>query len=223
MTTAVKEVFGHENDLGKLGGDELKLFGGNQWTIWENIDFLEKKESQAQSWENKMKRVGWFDNLLNFAQVWNSVPHARPSEILYDQDVFKVFQDGEGSKYMVSAINLFKTGVIPMWEDEKNKNGSEFRVDLHKTTSPSEMDAIWKTLVEDLVTGTMPAVNETVVGVRLVQKQKNFQFMNFRIELWLTNKDEHSEPSKKLKAYLEELSSQYETANIKFEDRDNKY
>ena len=61
--------------------DNLKLFGEEKWVIWENIDFMQKKDSQ---WEDRIRRVAWFDNMINFHMVWNNIPHAIVSNVMYD-------------------------------------------------------------------------------------------------------------------------------------------
>jgi hypothetical protein len=55
----------------------------------------------------------------------------------------------------------------------------------------------------DMLTGEMPHVSDGVAGVRLVVKAKNFNFSNFRIELWMSQKDEENEVLMELKTYLQ--------------------
>ena len=62
---------------------------------------------------------------------------------------------------------MFKTGIKPAWEDELNKNGSEFRVDLGFMKDPEKIQLIWETLIFDIVTGNMPRVSSDVAGVKL--------------------------------------------------------
>lgn len=52
--------------------------------------------------------------------------------VLYntEENEFKVHCNEQGQKFVVSAIQLFKTGVEPAWEDEVNKKGAEFRVEI---------------------------------------------------------------------------------------------
>ena len=113
------------------------------------------------------------------------------------------FGDNDGNKYMVSAINMFKTGIIPAWEDPQNQHGSEFRIEL-KAHNPEKVQIAWEKLVQDMVTGNMPMVSEIVTGVRLVQRQKNFMFNNYRIELWMTSEDEQSKQVIAIRDYLED-------------------
>ena len=53
-----------------------------------------------------------------------------------------------------------------------------------------------------MVTGNMPHIIDGVAGVRLVQKVKNQSLSNFRIELWMTKRDESNPIVKALKQYL---------------------
>lgn len=47
---------------------ELDLFGGCKWTIWENVEIMadraDRKAGKDENFENKMRKVAWFDNLI---------------------------------------------------------------------------------------------------------------------------------------------------------------
>lgn len=160
------------------------------------------------------------------------MPHACIKEVLFDTDTqeFKVFYDSEfQEEYMVSAVQMFKTGIKPAWEDKVNQNGSEFRLDLNRTMSSEKIQETWHQLVFDMVSGHMPHVKDGVAGLRLVQKAKNQTFSNFRIELWMTQGDEESQVVKDLKSYLESciivniLQNSAETLQIRFEPHSQKH
>ena len=34
------------------------------------------------------------------------------------------------NKYIISCVQMFKTGISPMWEDEANKKGGEWRLEI---------------------------------------------------------------------------------------------
>ena len=44
--------------------------------------------------------------------------------------VYFRFEDFEGNQYQVTALQMFKYGIKPMWEDEANKAGGEWKCDL---------------------------------------------------------------------------------------------
>ena len=86
-----EEVFGGDLDLAKIGeGDELKLFSQEKWTFWEFREFQDKQKTdkniQEAQYEKSLKKVGWFDNILQFHQVWNKFPHARIKDVLADSE-----------------------------------------------------------------------------------------------------------------------------------------
>ena len=69
-----------DSDYGKIA-EEFKLYKGLKWTIWEHVEFENKK---GVDWDKLYRKVAWFDNAINFHQVWNRIPHAKLSNILYD-------------------------------------------------------------------------------------------------------------------------------------------
>lgn len=98
---------------------------------------------------------------------------------------------------------MFKTGIKPAWEDEMNKNGSEFRIDLGYMKDPEKVQIIWETLVFDIVTGNMPHIEKHVAGVKLNQKTKGNTLNSFRFELWLLSDQEKCAENEEIKRYLE--------------------
>ena len=45
-----------------------------------------------------MRKVAWFDNIIQFHRAWNKISHAKIENVLYDitNEKFKIFQDFEG-------------------------------------------------------------------------------------------------------------------------------
>lgn len=58
--------------MAKLGeGDELKLFANQRYTLWEMRDTHSETTSKSKNvnesdYDKGMKKVAWFDNLLQF-------------------------------------------------------------------------------------------------------------------------------------------------------------
>jgi hypothetical protein len=78
----VQAKFGANPLIEEICGENLKLYGNQKWVIWENIDFTNKK---GNDWHQQQLRVvAWFDNMINFHQAWNSIPHANISDVMYD-------------------------------------------------------------------------------------------------------------------------------------------
>ena len=64
---------------------------------------------------------------------------------------------------------IFKHGVIPAFEDKRNK--SEVRIEIGAVKNNIIMDKLWETLVFDFITGNCPCIDgdeNSVTGVRLV-------------------------------------------------------
>ena len=68
---------------------------------------------------------------------------------------------------------MFRTGIMPKWEDEVNIKGGEFKVDLSGIRDPQSLQKIWEMLVFGCITGNIPKVKEGIAGVRFIQKVKN--------------------------------------------------
>ena len=62
----------------------MNLHNDLKWTIWENIEMMDK--SNKLQWDQKMRRVAWFDNYISFFQAWKSIPHSEVGKILYNSN-----------------------------------------------------------------------------------------------------------------------------------------
>jgi hypothetical protein len=140
-----------------------------KWTIWEFIEYdASKKDWASKNYEKLVRKVAWFDNMITFHQAWNRVPHADIRKLLFDGESFKVFKDHEGHNYQVTCLMLFKHGIIPAFEDKKNK--AELRLDFGLIRDLGILQTIWETVVFDFMTGNCPGLDtaEGINGVRVV-------------------------------------------------------
>lgn len=80
---------------------------------------------------------------------------------------------------------MFKTGIKPEWEDPKNAEGSEFRVELANFKDGPVLQSVWETLVFDMCIGKCPHIVDGIAGVRLNQKLVGNTLKGYRIEVWL--------------------------------------
>ena len=103
---------------------------------------------------------------------------------------------------MIVALQMFKTGVKPEWEDKTNKAG--FRIDLSGFRDSETLQNLWERLVFDLITGNNPQTEKGISGIRLVQKNKGNVLNYFRVELWVTDGNEKSEQNQEVHKYLTE-------------------
>ncbi|KAJ3813728.1 eukaryotic translation initiation factor 4E class I [Lentinula lateritia] len=125
----------------------------------------------AQGWMEDIKRVISFDSVEEFWGLYNNIvpPSALPQKANY---------------------YLFKEGIIPAWEDEANKNGGKWSIQLPKDKNKPHVDKMWlytmlaaigETFDPSLTTldptGSPP--NSLITGV-IVSTRAQF----YRISIW---------------------------------------
>jgi len=78
----------------------------------------------AQGWMDDIKRVISFDSVEEFWGMYNNIvpPSALPQKANY---------------------YLFKEGIIPAWEDDANKNGGKWSIQLPKDKNRMHVDKMW--------------------------------------------------------------------------------
>lgn len=78
----------------------------------------------AQGWMEDIKRVITFDSVEEFWGLYNNIipPSLLPPKANY---------------------YLFKDGIIPAWEDEANKHGGKWSIQLPKDKNRSNVDRMW--------------------------------------------------------------------------------
>ena len=89
-------------------------------------------------------------------------------------------------------MNIFRDGIKPMWEDEKNKGGKylqlEYQIKNDEMDEFSKSASIhWKKLALTTMGGSIPG-SEFINGIRFIDKT-NFERGNkilFRIEIWIS-------------------------------------
>jgi len=80
--------------------------------------------SAAQGWMEDIKRVISFDSVEEFWGLYNNIvpPSSLPQKANY---------------------YLFKEGIIPAWEDDANKNGGKWSIQLPKDKNRNYVDKMW--------------------------------------------------------------------------------
>ncbi len=51
------------------------------WVFWENY---EAKGSAKMDWNDSIKKIFNFDDIISFWQFWNNYPGSNPSNVFYD-------------------------------------------------------------------------------------------------------------------------------------------
>ncbi|CAL1695399.1 unnamed protein product [Somion occarium] len=78
----------------------------------------------AQGWMEDIKRVISFDSVEEFWGLYNNI--VPPSQLPQKANYY-----------------LFKEGIIPAWEDEENKNGGKWSIQLPKDKNRGNIDKMW--------------------------------------------------------------------------------
>ncbi|KAG9314415.1 cap binding protein [Chiua virens] len=78
----------------------------------------------AQGWMEDIKRVITFDSVEEFWGLYNHI--VPPSQLPQKANYY-----------------LFKEGIIPAWEDEANKNGGKWSIQLPKEKNRNNVDKMW--------------------------------------------------------------------------------
>jgi len=125
--------------------------------------------SVAHGWMEDIKRVISFDSVEEFWGLYNNIvpPSLLPQKANY---------------------YLFKEGIIPAWEDEANKNGGKWSIQLPKDKNRPNVDKMWlytmlaaigETFDPYLTSGEEVSPQSLITGV-IVSTRPQF----YRISIW---------------------------------------
>ncbi|XP_050676104.1 eukaryotic translation initiation factor 4E1-like [Leptidea sinapis] len=116
----------------------------NTWSLW----FYDNDKSKT--WEENLIELTTFDTVEDF---WRLYHHIKlPSELR------------QGHDYAV-----FKKGIRPMWEDDANKMGGRWLINLERKQRNSDLDRFWLDVVLLLIGENFENTDEicgAVVNVR---------------------------------------------------------
>ncbi|XP_066910870.1 eukaryotic translation initiation factor 4E-1A-like [Clytia hemisphaerica] len=90
----------------------------NRWSLW----FF--KNDKSKNWAANLRRITTFDSVEDFWSIYNHIQLASKLSL--------------GCDY-----SLFKEGVQPMWEDDRNRMGGRWLVNMSKAQRNSDLDRVW--------------------------------------------------------------------------------
>lgn len=128
QTTEAQETTEAGRELPAAGKDEIapecliKHPLQNEWTLW----YLENDRNKT--WEEMLNEITSFDTVEDFWSLYNHIRFASDLK--------------QGNDY-----SLFKKNIRPMWEDEANKRGGRWVINLSKQQRRNELDALWLDIV----------------------------------------------------------------------------
>ncbi|XP_037720548.1 eukaryotic translation initiation factor 4E1 [Drosophila subpulchrella] len=127
----------------------------NTWTLW----YLEN--DRTKSWEDMQNEITSFDMVEDFWSLYNHIKP--PSEIRV------------GSDY-----SLFKKGIQPMWEDDANKYGGRWVINMGRG-SKLELDKLWLDVLLILIGEAFEHTEEVCGAVINLRGKSN------KISIWTAN------------------------------------
>lgn len=126
------------------------------WIFWENYQF--KEGGSSNNWDDSIKKVLSFSDLITFWQFWNNYPGAIPKNFVFDGERMVYYFE---NKRRIDGLNLFAEGIAPKWEDPQNSGGRilhllyDIKQDLHEFLDLIE--EYWLKLVLLLIGESLPA------------------------------------------------------------------
>lgn len=135
----------------------------NRWTLW----YTKPEVHRNENWHDLLKPVITFSSVEEFWGIYNSIPTANQLPLKSD-------------------YHLFKDGIRPEWEDEKNSKGGrwQFAFSNKREVSPIIND-LWLRGLLSVVGETIEDDDEEVNGIVL-----NIRKSAFRIGIWTKDCDE---------------------------------
>jgi len=149
----------------------------DNWVLWEQVG-----QEGGKAGGYAPNRVAPFNTVQDFWGIWNGIP--QPSELLESKRIMR--EQRNGTPVAIDAIMIFKEGIKPEWEDEKNACGGHFQIQLRPNVGGGQIDEYWNNLVLAMIGGVLEP-SELITGIRLVDKLSGPKVANaIRIELWFT-------------------------------------
>merc|ERR1712227_182165 len=143
-----------QNDLQQIENLKIQDVSGelmikhplqNSWTLW----FF--KNDKTKQWEENQREIITFNTVEDFWALYNHIELAS--------------RLAAGCDY-----SLFKEGVKPMWEDDRNKKGGRWLINLDKSQRSTSLDNFWLEVMLCLIGEAFDEhsryVNGAVVSIR---------------------------------------------------------
>uniref|UniRef100_A0A6Q2WQL5 Eukaryotic translation initiation factor 4E n=1 Tax=Esox lucius TaxID=8010 RepID=A0A6Q2WQL5_ESOLU len=129
----------------------------NRWALW----FF--KNDKTKTWQANLRLISKFDTVEDFWALYN---HIQLNLI-------------SGCDY-----SLFKDGIEPMWEDERNKRGGRWLITLSKQQRRADLDRFWLETLLCLVGEAFDDHSDDVCGAVV-----NIRTKGDKLAIWTTDYD----------------------------------
>ncbi|XP_067858735.1 eukaryotic translation initiation factor 4E-like [Heptranchias perlo] len=129
----------------------------NRWALWYF------KNDKTKGWTENLRLIAKFDTVEDFWALYNHIQ--QPSKLLF------------GCDYC-----LFKDGIKPMWEDDKNKKGGRWLMTLNKQQRHNDLDRYWLETLLCLIGEAFDECSDEVCGAVVNVRPKGD-----KIAIWTGN------------------------------------
>ncbi|XP_061156531.1 eukaryotic translation initiation factor 4eb [Syngnathus typhle] len=147
----------------------------NRWSLW----FF--KIDKNKTWQANLRLISKFDTVEDFWALYN---HIQLSSNLMS-----------GCDY-----SLFKDGIEPMWEDEKNKRGGRWLITLNKQQRRFDLDRFWLETLLCLVGEAFDDYSDEVCGAVV-----NIRTKGDKIAVWTSDSENRDAITQIGRVYKERL------------------
>ena len=139
--------------------DDFKL--RHEWKFYEVYEALVYKKTKAQDYLANIHTVYTFDNLTDFAHFWNTTNYRKITPIFTDpfNNIIRKIKDKE---LKIGSIALFKSNIMPTWEDKENSKGGEYGFKITGDNG-AELSKLWEKLVFTLIGELSELVDDVLV------------------------------------------------------------
>ncbi|XP_020300549.1 eukaryotic translation initiation factor 4E-like isoform X1 [Pseudomyrmex gracilis] len=147
----------------------------NTWTLWYY------EPDRNKTWEESQREITSFDTAEDFWSLYNHIKTA--SELR------------QGCDY-----SMFKQGIRPMWEDNQNKSGGRWLINLEKKQRATDLDNFWLEILLCMIGEAFDEYSDDVCGAVVNVRPKGD-----KLGVWTSNAesaDSVMEIGRKLKERL---------------------
>lgn len=134
----------------------------NTWTLWYY------ENDRNNTWEENQRKITSFDTAEDFWSLYNHIKSA--SELR------------QGCDY-----SMFKQGIRPMWEDDANKNGGRWLINLEKKQRATDLDHFWLEILLCMIGEAFNENSDDVCGAVV-----NVRTKGDKIGVWTADADRES-------------------------------
>lgn len=134
-----------------------------KWTLW----YTKPQTNSSENWHDLLKPVISFSSVEEFWGIYNSIPVANQLPLKSD-------------------YHLFKEGIRPEWEDEKNSKGGRWQYSfVNKREASGSINELWLRGLLAVIGETIQDDEDEVNGIVL-----NIKHKAYRICIWTKDCDE---------------------------------